>query len=178
VTDTSFWSCAQTQPAQEQRALRNLRRQGYEAFYPFYLSTTKKLKQTVVRPVFMSYVFIRIIEDEPWSSINNTFGVLRLLTRLPKSGDIRQPQRVPEDFMRSLTRYMRSSNAVLGPEFTVNTRVRIIRGALQNHEAIVRWSNDERAGLLFQILNREVEIEFDIADIERLPVTEETGVYA
>jgi transcription antitermination factor NusG len=62
----------------------------------------------------------------------------------------------------------------VGPEFTVNTRVRITRGALQNHEAIVRWSTEERAGLLFQILNREVEIEFSVEEIERIP--EETGV--
>lgn len=170
----AFWSCAQTQPAQEQRALRNLRRQGFEAFYPFYLSTTKKLKQTVVRPVFASYVFIRLFDDYPWSSINGTYGISRLLTHLAKDSDIRLPQRVPETFMKSLTRYLRSSNSVLGPEFTANMRVRVIRGVLQNHEAIVRWSNAERAGLLFQILNREVEIEFGVEEIERLP--EQLGV--
>jgi len=169
VSDASFWSCAQTQPGQEQRALRNLRRQGYDAFYPFYLSTTKKLRQTVVRPVFSSYVFIRIFEDYPWASINGTYGITRLLTRQQKDSSHRVPQRVPQDFMDGLTRYMKSSNSVLGPEFTVNTRVRILRGVLQNHEAIVRWSNDERAGLLFQILNREVEIEFALEEIEAIP---------
>jgi transcription antitermination factor NusG len=173
VAEASYWACAMTQPAQEQRALRNLRRQGYEAFYPFYLSTTKKLKQTVVRPVFASYVFVRILEDYPWASINGTYGVSRLLTRPVKDSDTRLPQRVPEDFMNSLTRYLRSSNSVLGPEFTVNTRVRILCGVLQNHEAIVKWSNAERAGLLFQILNREVEIEFSVEEIARLP--DETG---
>jgi transcription antitermination factor NusG len=173
VAEGSFWACAQTQPAQEQRALRNLRRQGFEAFYPFYLATTK-LKHTIVRPVFVSYVFVRIFEDETWSSVNNTYGVSRLLTYLSKEGEYRVPKRVPEAFMNSLTRYLKSSNSVLGPEFTVNTRVRILRGVLQNHEAVVKWSNDERAGLLFQILNREVEIEFAIEEIERLPA--ETGV--
>lgn len=173
MAEGSFWACAQTQPAQEQRALRNLRRQGFEAFYPFYLATTK-LRQTIVRSIFPSYVFVRLYEDEAWSSVNNTYGVSRLLTRLSRDSDFRVPQRVPETFVSGLNRYLRSSNSVLGPEFTVNTRVRILRGVLQNHEAIVKWSNDERAGLLFQILNREVEIEFAIEEIERLPA--ETGV--
>ena len=174
MADASFWACAQTQPAQEQRALLNLRRQGFEAFYPFYLSTTKKLKQTVVRPVFASYVFVHLFEDHPWSSISNTYGVSRLLTRVVKNSDFRLPQRVPQDFVDGLTRYLRSTASIVGPEFTVNTRVRILRGALQSHEAIVRWSTEERAGLLFQILNREVEIEFSVEEIERIP--EETGV--
>ena len=170
----SFWACAQTQPAQEQRALLNLRRQGFEAFYPFYLSTTKKLKQTVVRPVFASYVFVQLFEDHPWSSISNTYGVSRLLTRVVKNSDFRLPQRVPQDFMDGLTRYLKSSNSVLGPEFTVNTRVRVLSGPMQNHQALVRWSNEERAGLLFQILNREVVIEFSVEEIEAIP--EEMGV--
>lgn len=169
MADASFWSVAQTQPSQEQRALQNLRRQGFAAFYPFYLSTTKKLKQTVVRPVFASYVFIQLFEDEPWASINNTYGISRLLTCLAKDSDIRLPQRVPDKFMYDLSpQYLRSSNSVLGPEFTANTRVRILSGALQNHEALVKWSNDERVGLLFRILNREVEIEFAVDEIEAL----------
>jgi len=79
------------------------------------------------------------------------------------------PQRVPQDFMDGLTQYLKSSNSMLGPQFSESTRVRIRRGVLQNHEAIVKWSNDERAGLLFQILNREVEIEFALDEIEALP---------
>lgn len=169
MSDASFWSCAQTQPGQEQRALQNLRRQGYDAFYPFYLSTTKKLRQTVVRPVFSSYVFVRIFEDYPWSSINGTYGITRLLTSQIRGSDHRVPQRVPQDFMDGLTQYLKSSNSMLGPQFSESTRVRIRRGVLQNHEAIVKWSNDERAGLLFQILNREVEIEFALDEIEALP---------
>ena len=163
-----FWSCAQTQPGQEQRALRNLRRQGYDAFYPFYLATTKKLKLTVVRPLFSSYVFVKIFDDYPWSSINGTYGITRLLTNIGRDGEERVPQRVPESFMNTLTRYLRSSNSVLGPAFPVTARVRIIRGVLQNHEAIVQWSSDERVRLLFQIMNREVEVDFNVDDVERI----------
>lgn len=170
MADASFWACAQTQPAQEQRALRNLRRQGFEAFYPFYLATTKH-RQTIVKPVFTSYVFVRLFEEEPWSSVNNTYGVSRLLTYLSKDSDFRIPRRVPEDFMKNLTRYLKSSN--VGPEFTKNMRVRILGGVLRNHTALIQWSNDERVGLLFQILNREVQVEMAVEEIEHLA---ETGV--
>jgi transcription antitermination factor NusG len=164
----AWWGCAQTGPSQEQRALVNLRRQGFEAFYPFYLAKTKKRKQTVIKPVFSSYVFVRLGEDFPWSSINSTYGVSRLLTCQRRGSDIRVPQRIPDDFMNSLTRYLRSSNSV-GPEFTANTRVRILGGALASQEAIVlRWSNADRVSLLFKILNREVQIEMAVEEIEEI----------
>jgi hypothetical protein len=74
-----FWSVAQTKPNREKMALRNLKRQGYEAFFPFFLKTNRH-KHLVVEPLFRSYVFIRLDDDLTWAPINSTYGVSYLLT--------------------------------------------------------------------------------------------------
>lgn len=163
----SYWTVAQTQPAQETRALENLRRQGYEAFFPFYLFETRH-KKTVVRAVFPNYVFIRLADDnKTWGPINNTYGISRILTCCGAVNRYPMPYKVPEGFIDSLRPYLRSSNSLRGSILIpAGTSVKVLRGVLQNHHAVVTWSDEERVGLLFMILGRQIEVEFALGDVE------------
>lgn len=165
----SYWTVAQTQPSQETRALVNLRRQGFEAFFPFYLFETKH-KKTIVRAVFPNYVFIQLNVDEAkWGPINNTYGISRILTCCGANDRYQVPYKLPDRFIDSLRPYLRSSNSLRGSVLLpAGTQVRVLRGVLQNHMAIVKWSDEDRVKLLFMILGRQVEVEFALEDVEAI----------
>lgn len=73
------WYAATTRPLQEQRAERELRKQGF-----FVYSPKVRLRRAggyIVRPYLRGYVLVRFdpVADWRWPSINGTRGVGRLL---------------------------------------------------------------------------------------------------
>lgn len=170
-----YWSCAQTHPHNEALALRNLRRQKFTAFYPFFL-VTNRFRRLVVKPVFPGYVFIEL-EDQThnWAPINSTLGVKRLLTH-SAGGDepYRKPAKVP--FMEDLRR-LRIQSAETGEEDVLppGTTVRIRRGPLAERVALVAMSSADRVKLLLEAFNREIVIDFDVESVElvRRPLPED-----
>jgi transcription antitermination factor NusG len=161
-----FWSIAQCHSLQERRAVDNLRRIGFEAFSPTLLEHRPGRRSSVLVPTFPGYVFVALERGYPWAAVNTAVGVIKLLTS-SSDADYRRPQRVPPDFVHSLRRCLvedRTGAAVLAQ----GTRVRALRGVLEGHEAVVRWSAGDRLRLLFSIFNRETEVEFELADVEVL----------
>jgi transcriptional antiterminator RfaH len=79
----SYWAVTQTHPQAERWARDNLERQGYSTFLPLVRvrqpdRATPTIHHVVTRPLFTSYLFVRI--DSPlWAPIRHTFGVRRLL---------------------------------------------------------------------------------------------------
>jgi len=78
------WYLTHTKLRQEQRALLNLERQGYECYLPL-LSVEKMSKgevSVVEEPLFARYLFIRLDvsqSGESWGPICSTKGVSRLV---------------------------------------------------------------------------------------------------
>lgn len=162
MNDTgAAWLCAQTRPLLEVQALRHLHNQQFKSFFPFFIQQAKTKR--VKRPLFPGYVFVEIPEDRSWAPINSTYGILKVLTR--KSGDYTVPQILPIAFMTSLARHIIATDKWLGSEIKPGTKVRITKGALTDQEAIVNWSAQDRVGLLFAIMGREVELEFQTDDL-------------
>jgi hypothetical protein len=75
----------------------NLRRQGFEVFYPTFAE--RKLRcdrvQTVATPVFSGYMFVEIINGLCWALINSTYGVNKLSVRKAPDGFYNNPTRSP-----------------------------------------------------------------------------------
>jgi transcription antitermination factor NusG len=157
-----FWAVAQVYSNQEQRAIVNLRRQEFKCFFPFFFETTEK-KQTSTVPLFHGYVFVEINPKQPWGLINNTYGVIRLLTTKRNKEVV--VDRVPSSFLQPYLRILvnNPSKEVCIP---VDSIVKLRRGPLAENIAIVKMSKEERRVLLFQILGREVELEFQDQDVE------------
>ena len=158
-----FWGAAQTYGGQEPRALLNLRRQGFEAFYPSFLIQGKR-DELETTPLFPGYIFVLLgIQQSRWGAINSTFGIARLLTYRDA-----RPQRVDNSFISSVRRCL-----VPDPEgrdvIDVGTRVRIETGAFREHEAVVTWTREDRLFLFFQIFNREVRLELSRDEVSILP---------
>jgi transcription antitermination factor NusG len=157
-----FWAVAQVYSNQEQRAIVNLRRQEFKCFFPFFFETTEK-KQTSTVPLFPGYVFVEINPEQPWGLINNTYGVIRLLTTKRNKEVIvdRVPSLSLQPFLRLLI-----ANPFKEVRIPLNSVVRIRRGAFADNVAVVKLSKEEKRVLLFQFLGREVEFEFQDQDVE------------
>ena len=159
----TYWSVAQTKPHEEAIALRNLRRQRFEAFYPFVL-LPNRYHRLAVRPVFPGYVFVKLDDDSTWSPINSTLGVRRLLTNAVKESEYRRPARIP--FVEDLRRLRVRPTGVTEDTLPAGTVVRIKRGPFAQHMALVHMSVEDRVHLLLQVFAREISVEFSAADIE------------
>jgi transcriptional antiterminator RfaH len=165
-----YWSVAQTHVGQEALAVRNLRRQQFECFYPLLLVERRPLRRLAVKPVFAGYVFVRLDPEVPnWSPINSTLGVRRLLTQLGKGGgDYRKPAAVPfvEELRRLGIHHETGAGGPAEPALPAGTMVRIKRGPFSQHTALVQMSTAERVKLLLQVFSREIEVEFAASAVE------------
>ena len=160
-----FWSCAQTHPHQEALAIRNLRRQHFDAFYPLFLAPNR-FRRLAPHPVFPGYVFVQLdSEAYNWAPINSTLGVRRLLTQ-PAPGDYRRPAKI--GFIEDLHHRLRIHNPSAEPEDTLppGTMVRIRRGPFAERVALVTLSTADRVRLLLEVFNRDTEVEFDRAEVQ------------
>lgn len=162
---TVYWSCAQVHPHQEGLSQRNLRRQQFTAFFPYFL-LCNRYRKLAVKPVFPGYIFIQLDDQiQNWSPINNTLGVKRLLTH-SADGEYRKPARVR--FLDNLRRLrICSDDPSSGRDaIPIGTTVRIRRGPFAERVALVAMSNADRVKLLLEAFNREVVVEFDSEAIE------------
>lgn len=160
------WACAQTYPLQEARALRHLKQQKFEAFFPFFFSSDKRGTQVRIRPLFPGYIFVDIPDTRRWTVIQNTRGILKLLTTTACGDGYRQPVRMPKSFIDSLSRCF-IPNKEYG-ELAKGTLVEIKGGSLEGRSAIVAWSENDRVGILLQMLGRQVEIEFAVDEVKEV----------
>jgi transcriptional antiterminator RfaH len=72
------WVVVSTLAHQEAVALENLIRQGFDTYCPKIAKKVKHARYTkeVLRPLFPSYLFVRIRQDlQRWRLISSTFGV-------------------------------------------------------------------------------------------------------
>jgi transcriptional antiterminator RfaH len=170
---TMYWACAQTHPRQEEIALRNLRRQNYTSFFPFFLLPPQSCRngnpgQYLAKPAFPGYVFVEL-DDRlvDWSPINFTLGIRRLLTYLDEASEYRVPCRA--DFVDGLRRIRILQSDRPGPDLIpVGTYVKIKRGAFAEKAALVEMSTEKRVGVMLEMFNQHVTVEFDVAAVERI----------
>ncbi|MBI1180263.1 MAG: transcriptional activator RfaH [Alphaproteobacteria bacterium] len=158
------WYVAQTAPRKETVALQNLWNQGFEACCPRVSRTRRHARKfTEVRePVFPGYVFVGIdLSDQPWRSINGTLGVTRLLTDgagpVPlQSGLVEEIVALSGDAGQGRTRGL-----------SVGQDVRLRKGPFVDFVGrIVSLSTGQRVRVLLQLMNRDVVVGADIADLD------------
>jgi transcriptional antiterminator RfaH len=161
---SQYWACAQTHPQQEQIAIRNLQRQHFHAFFPFFLANNR-FRRLAVRPVFPGYVFVELDDTIPnWAPIHSTLGVKHLLTHWVSADEYRRPARIP--FVGDLRRLrIRGNHSGEQDTLPPGTEVRIKRGPFAERVALVKLSTIDRVNLLLEVFSRQVSIEFDLADV-------------
>lgn len=163
-----YWSCVQTHPHGESLAVRNLRRQRFVAFYPFFLLPHGRFHRLMPRPVFPGYVFVQLDGDLfNWSPINYTKGVRHLLTYSVRDDDYRRPVKIT--FVDSLRHLRIRSDRHREPDLIpVGTMVRIKRGPFAERVGLVEMSAMDRVKLLLDVFNRRMSVDFDVDSVSAI----------
>jgi len=150
------WFVVQTQPRAEEKAMRHLRFQGFTPYLPRYQRRVRHARRlaTVLRPLFPSYLFVRLDPAETrWRSINGTVGVRYILT----DGDL--PRRVSDTIIDEIMARQDETGAVKlsPPAFARGQAVRLLEGPFADCDGLFQEMHDEhRVVLLFSLLGRAV----------------------
>jgi transcriptional antiterminator RfaH len=152
-----YWCAAQTHLHAENKALFNLERQGFNALLPKHLVRRSHAGKVdwVPRPLFPRYLFVEIDPDStPWRAIWSTIGISSVV----QFGN--QPAVVPDNIIQKIISRQGDDGLVRtnhGDTFKPGERVRVLRGALSEHDALFESANDRnRITVLLSILGRKV----------------------
>lgn len=162
---TLSWYLVHTKPRQEDVALANLQRQGYECYLPqMRIERIRRRKAEVAtEPMFPRYLFIRLDSSDQgksWSPIRSTLGVSQLVhfgARAAKVDD-------------TLVDLLRERERALPREamFHSGDSVVITNGPFAGIEAIYQTSDAERrAFILLEILAKPVSMHIDAGRLRK-----------
>jgi transcriptional antiterminator RfaH len=163
--NTLSWYLVHTKPRQEEIALANLERQGYECYLPqMRIERIRRRKAEVAtEPMFPRYLFIRLDSSDQgksWSPIRSTLGVSQLVhfgARAAKVDD-------------TLVDLLRQWERVLPTEvmFHSGDSVVIADGPFAGLEAIYQTADAERrAFILLEILAKPVSMHIDAGRLRK-----------
>ena len=150
------WSVVMTKPNCENLAVANLKRQGYDTYFPRFAQEIPG-KPTSIRPLFPRYLFV-VITDK-WYSIRGTRGVSYLL--LGDDG----PAFIPESIISNIKAkendkgfiVLAKNNSV--ERFSKGDKVKATDGPLTGIDLIYEgMAPHERVKVLADILGRQVPV--------------------
>ncbi|NDC76093.1 transcription/translation regulatory transformer protein RfaH [bacterium] len=159
------WYLVHTKPRQEDIALANLERQGYECYLPqMRIERIRRRKAEIAtEPMFPRYLFIQLDSSDQgksWSPIRSTLGVSQLVhfgARAAKVDD-------------TLVDLLRQRERTLPTEamFQIGDSVVIADGPFAGIEAIYQTSDAERrAFILLEILAKPVSMHIDASRLRK-----------
>jgi len=162
---TLSWYLVHAKPRQEDVALANLERQGYECYLPqMRIERIRRRKAEVAtEPMFPRYLFVRLDSSDQgksWSPIRSTLGVSQLVhfgTQAAKVDDM-------------LVDLLRQRERALPTEamFHSGDSVVIADGPFAGIEAIYQTSDAERrAFILLEILAKPVSMHIDAGRLRK-----------
>ena len=162
------WYLVHTKPRQEQCALENLERQGYECYLPVF--PKEKLRQNGVsitnEPLFPRYLFIRLGQghaDQSWTPIRCTKGVSQLV-RFGVN---------PAKAQDALIERLRATETAVqsNPErlFTLGEHVRLTDGAFVGIEGVYQMTDGERRVMvLIELMGKPVVMKVDATSLQKV----------
>lgn len=157
------WYVIHTKPRQEQRALENLQRQGFEAWLPMIaLEKVRRSRLTqVTEPMFSRYLFIRLDTTQTnWSPIRSTLGVSKLVS----FGNV--PAAVPDALIDMLRESPAHPQRLMNP----GDEVQLVEGPLRGLRGIYQQHDGEaRAMVLIELLSQPQTIQIELQALR--PVT-------
>ncbi len=165
----SNWFAVVTKPRQEQVALENLERQGYECFLPMaenpYQRRSKK-QQKIIEPLFPRYLFLNAIAGtQNLAPVRSTLGVnsmVRFGTELAV---------VPESIIKAIQARISPQTGLISikpVQIKAGDKVRIFDGPLAGINGIVTERNSEnRALILMELLGRPTKVEVDALILQK-----------
>jgi transcriptional antiterminator RfaH len=165
VKDEPHWYLIHCKPREDERALENLQRQGFECYRP--LRTVERRREgrihSVTEPLFSPYLFVHLdsVKDN-WYPIRSTRGVIQIVNFN------QHPVPVADEVIHGI-RVQLASPSVRQHSLKPGERVRITEGAFSQLEAIfVANDGDERVVLLLNILRADQKVSFPLQSVCKL----------
>jgi transcriptional antiterminator RfaH len=167
IISRASYGVIQTYASQERYAVKNLANQGYDAFCPLEHRPSKADPARMVEtPLFPCYVFVLLGRDQPWRSIDSTYGVIRLLT--DRHRDSPSPL-LMHDLDDRVTYALEKLRKSVTEPFAPGTIVRITQGPWKSFEGTVeKLDKKMRLWVLLSIFNRDTRVEFGPTDLEEV----------
>jgi transcriptional antiterminator RfaH len=159
------WYVIHAKPRQEQRALENLVRQGFQAWLP--MIEVEKVRRgklsRVMEPMFSRYLFIQLDKTQSnWSPIRSTLGVSKLVS----FGNV--PAVVPDVLIEALRHADGSQHELLLKE---GDAVQFVDGPLKGLEGILQQRDGElRAMVLIELINQPQSVSAHLEDLRPLAI--------
>ena len=158
--EPASWAVVNTHPHKERIALENLQRQEFYAYCPLILRRRSHARRVadVLRPLFPSYLFVRINPDvQQWRPMLSTYGVRTLV----RCGD--RLSLIEDAFVKSLqARELDGVIARPASPYSVGQQVRLAGGAFDGLVAtIIEMDDRDRLTVLMDLLNRPVKVKVD-----------------
>jgi transcriptional antiterminator RfaH len=162
---TLSWYLVHTKPRQEEIALANLERQGYECYLPqMRIERIRRRKAEIAtEPMFPRYLFIRLDSSDQgksWSPIRSTLGVSQLVHFGARAAKV-------DDSLVDLLR-QRERSQPTEAMFHRGDSVVIADGPFAGIEAIYQTADAERrAFILLEILAKPVSMHIDAGRLRK-----------
>jgi len=132
--DNKHWYAVYTKPRWEKKVYNLLTQRGFEAYCPLNRVRKKWSDRVkwVEEPLFKSYVFVRIAENDQ-SNIRLTNGVVNFVYWLGK------PAVIKEREIATIRRFLNEYDEVQAAPFDIreNAKITIRKGAFMDQEATV-----------------------------------------
>ncbi len=165
TSPTTAWYLVHTKPRQEDVALANLQRQGYECYLPqMRIERIRRRKAEIAtEPMFPRYLFIQLDSSDQgksWSPIRSTLGVSQLVHFGARAARV-------DDALVELLR-QREQAMPLDTMFHSGDSVVITDGPFAGIEAIYQTADaDRRAFILLEILSKPVSMQIDAGRLRK-----------
>src|SRR5512135_849933 len=160
------WYAAYTYPRHEKKVAEYLGWSGVECFLPLYKearSWKNGLRVIVERPLFPSYIFVRVERGESLK-ILRTPSVASLVTVAGV------PASLPNNEIESLKAGVSLLSLEPHPYLKKGDRVRVKSGPFAEQEGIlILHKNRWRVVICIDLLMQAISVELDTSAVERLP---------
>ena len=167
------WFATYTHSCQEKRVAERFSIHEIEHFLPVQTNVNRwknGLRVTIERPLFPSYVFVKIKRTE-------RVRVLELPGVHSIVGRGREPIPLPGDEIEALRQTIHLLNAEPHPYLNVGDRARICSGPLEGMTGIiVRKKNGCRLVLSLDLIMKSVAVEVDRLELERMGPSASAGL--
>ncbi len=163
------WFAVVSKPRQEQIALENLQRQGFECFLPMaenpYQRRSKK-QQRIIEPLFPRYLFLKAIASHqnlaPVRSTTGVLGMVRFGIELAV---------VPEAVINAIKASLEEDTGLIKIKpvaIKAGDKVRVFDGPLAGISCVVEETKSEnRALILMELLGRPTKVEVETIRLQR-----------
>jgi transcription antitermination factor NusG len=163
--DIRYWYAVYTKPRWEKKVASLLESKGIEYYCPLNKVTKQwsDRKKVVLEPLFKSYVFVQVEENDKWELMKIN-GIVNYVHYLGKPAKIRSSE--IETVKKFLNEF--GSVDVIENISPVNARVKIRHGVLMNYQGILLEISGNRATVRIESMGLQLTAFFDRKNIEMI----------